>query len=127
MTQGETSRQNGGTESQEQKMLFRWAKIYQGRYPELELLFHIPNGGYREQREAARFKQEGVKAGVPDLFLPIPKNDYAGLFIELKRKKGGRISEAQGWWLEQLRCWGYRAEVCCGCDEAIETIVEYLG
>lgn len=58
------------TESVEQQLLFRWTRFYVSKYPELALLYHIPNGGSRRKSEAGRFKAEGVKAGVPDLFLP---------------------------------------------------------
>lgn len=73
------------TEAQEQATLFSWAEMQSGRRPELRLLFHIPNGGSRGKAEAARFKMEGVKPGVPDLFLPVPRGPWHGLFIELKR------------------------------------------
>ncbi len=43
-------------EDSEQMTLFRWAVFQSGKYPELELLFHIPNGGKRGKPEAARFK-----------------------------------------------------------------------
>lgn len=42
-------------ESQEQQALFEWAAYH----PELELMHHIPNGGKRNPREAARLKREG--------------------------------------------------------------------
>lgn len=55
------------TESVEQQCLFRWAAFQSGRFPELALLYHVPNGGSRKKAEAGRFRAEGVKAGVPDL------------------------------------------------------------
>ena len=66
-------------EAEEQAALFRWALLSRGRIPELDLLFHIPNGGSRHPREAANLKRQGVKAGVPDLFLPIARGKYHGL------------------------------------------------
>ena len=60
-------------EGEEQAALFRWAQFQSGKYPELDLMFHIPNGGKRGKAEAARFKAEGVKAGVPDIFFPKAK------------------------------------------------------
>jgi len=56
-------------EDNEQICLMEWAAAQSGKFPELSLIFHIPNGGKRNAREAARFKRMGVKAGVPDLFL----------------------------------------------------------
>ena len=59
------------TEEQEQAYIFQWAEIMAFKVPELELLHHIPNGGMRSKAEAVRFKRTGVKAGVPDLCLPV--------------------------------------------------------
>lgn len=52
--------------------------------PEYGLIFAIPNGGARHPAVAAKLKAEGVKAGVPDLFLPVARHGYHGMFIELK-------------------------------------------
>lgn len=71
-------------EAREQEALFRWADFAAGTMPELKLLYHIPNGGSRNKAEAANLKRQGVKAGVPDLFLPVPRGGYHGLYIELK-------------------------------------------
>lgn len=60
-------------EDNEQMILIRWAQFESDRHPELSLLFHVPNGGKRSKVEAARFKAMGVQAGVPDLFLPVPR------------------------------------------------------
>ena len=114
-------------EGQEQAALMSWAQMQSWRWPELALLFHIPNGGGRSKAEAGRFKAEGVKAGVPDLFLPVPHGGYHGLFIELKRQAGGRVSTEQKEWIEKLREQGYRVEVCKGWEAAAEVIKEYLG
>lgn len=114
------------TEEEEQIQLFRWAHAHRGKHPELRLLFHVPNGGSRGRIEAVRFKQAGVKAGVPDIFLPAPKGGYSGLFVELKRRKFGRVSEDQRLWIAQLREQGYRVEVCRGWLAAADTIMQYL-
>ena len=71
-------------------------------------------------------KAEGQRQGVPDLTLPVPSGSYHGLFIELKRVKGGRVSPEQKDWLAFLSGQGYRAEVCKGAVEAIAVINEYL-
>lgn len=61
------------TESVEQQCLFRWAAYNRGRWPEMELMYHIPNGGTRSKSEAGRFRAEGVKPGVPDICLPVAR------------------------------------------------------
>ena len=117
---------NVPTESVEQQCLFRWASYAVGRLPELALMFHIPNGGTRAKSEAGRFKAEGVKAGVPDIFLPAPRGGYAGLFIEMKRRKNGRVSIDQATWLKALEKQGYKAIVAHGWEEARDEIEGYL-
>ena len=114
------------TEDTEQAHIFAWAAWASGKYPELDLMHHIPNGGKRSKSEAARFKVQGVKAGVPDIFLPCARGGYHGLYIELKRTKGGKISAAQKEWIDALRGQGYKVIVCYGFDEAREVIISYL-
>lgn len=114
------------TESEEQQCLFRWAAYQSGAMPELNLLYHIPNGGSRRKSEAGRFKAEGVKAGVPDICLPVARNGIHGLYIELKRRKGGRTSQEQERWMRLLNAGGYLALVCRGWEEAADLIERYL-
>lgn len=114
------------TEAQEQQALFRWLEIKSRKHPELGLCFAIPNGGRRDRIEARHLKEQGVKPGVPDLFLPVARGLWHGLFIELKRQKGGRVSEAQRRWIADLERQGYRAEVACGWQEAAQIIEIYL-
>lgn len=114
------------TEAQEQTTLFQWAAMMCGRWPELRLLHHCPNGGSRNPIEAHNLRLQGVKPGIPDIFLPCARNGYHGLYIELKRRKGGRVSEEQREMLAALNRQGYRAEVCKGWEEAKNVIEEYM-
>ena len=114
------------TEEQEQAAVFEWVTIMRNRLPELDLLHHIPNGGDRHPAVAAKLKAQGVKRGVPDLCLPVARGGFHGLYIELKRKKGGRVSEDQHGWLSELSAQGYRAEVCHGAEEACDVLYKYL-
>lgn len=113
-------------EEVEQTCLFRWAAYSLGAHPELRLLHAIPNGGKRSKSEAARMKAAGVKAGVPDMFLPVARGGSHGLYIELKRIKGGRVSEEQLAWMEELTREGYTCAVCHGWEEARKVIQTYL-
>jgi len=108
-----------------QKNLFEWANLSAGRFPELRLLFHVANGGRRDIIEAYHLKQQGVKAGVPDLCLPVPRGGYAGLFIELKAA-GGRLRDSQRQWIADLNRQNYKAVVAYGFDEARTAIEDYL-
>jgi len=114
-------------EREEQRYLLRWANMRSATLPGLDMLFHVPNGGARDIRVAAQLKSEGVKKGVPDLFLMAPRGGYHGLAIELKRRGGGRVSPEQKDWIERLNAQGYRATVCFGWNDARQTIEAYLG
>ena len=113
-------------EAIEQAKLFQWAALMSGVCPQLKLLYHIPNGGSRNAIEAANLKKQGVKAGVPDICLPVPNKGYHGLYIELKYGKN-KPSENQKQWIKALDKQGYRAVVCYGCVEAQKEICSYLG
>ena len=119
-------RMNGSTEADEQILLMQWAAYNRGKYPELGMLHHIPNGGSRNRIEAARLKAQGVCPGVPDLCLPVARGGFHGLYIELKRQRGGRLSGDQRAWLEALNRNGYRAVRCDGWEEATQVIAQYL-
>lgn len=114
-------------EENEQRWLFQWAADAALKWPELELMHAIPNGGKRDRVTAAKLKGEGVKPGIPDIFLPVPRGGFHGLYIELKRTKGGRPSEAQKDMIPRLREQGYRVEICKGFNAAADVIEEYLG
>lgn len=94
------------SEATEQERVINWATFYAKDFPELDLLHHIPNGGSRNQLEAANLKRQGVKAGVPDLCLPVARNGKHGLYVEMKWGKN-KTTDKQDWWLEQLRQQGY--------------------
>lgn len=112
-------------ESSHQVALFHWAKLMERVYPELSRMFHVPNGGKRDRVTAARLKAEGVKAGVPDIVLPVPRGSYHGLWIELK-SDDGKPSKDQREWLEYLNAEGYCALLCYGWQTAREEIELYL-
>lgn len=113
------------SESVEQINLFRWAACASGAMPELKLLYHIPNGGKRDITTAKRLKAEGVKAGVPDLCLPVPRGAYHGLYIEMKTGKN-KTTENQDCWLSCLREQRYCVAVCYGWEAASNVLTQYL-
>ena len=113
------------SEATEQVRVINWSRAYTADFPELKLLYHIPNGGSRNQLEAQNLKAQGVKAGVPDLCLPVPHGGFHGLYIEMKYGKN-KTTEKQDWWLEQLEAQGYDTAVCYGADEAMDKIAGYL-
>lgn len=114
------------SEAREQATVIEWAEWNTHKYPELKLLHHIPNGGRRDAKTGAMLKRMGVKAGVPDLCLPVPKGQYHALYIELKTKTG-KTRESQNEWIEELQKYGNMVVVCHGAEEAIAKIESYLG
>lgn len=112
-------------EEAEQAALFEWAAYKTGQWPELAYMFHIPNGGLRSKATAARMKAAGAKPGVPDIFLPATRGQYAGLFVEMKYGKNKPSPEQQRY-IDLLEHEGYAVAVCYGCEEAIKTITAYL-
>lgn len=114
------------SESEEQIGLFQWASYNEHTYPELRLMFHIPNGRYRTKTTAAWLKREGVKSGVPDICLPVARGGYHGLYIELKANKN-RTTDNQDQWIADLTAEGYFATTCCGWEAAVKIIKSYLG
>lgn len=115
------------TEHEEQVALFQWAEANEGTMPELRNLVAFPNGGYRPMATAAMLREEGVKAGLPDMALFCQRGGKGALFIELKRRdRSNHATDAQRDWIERLRAAGYMAVVCYGAQEAIDVITTYL-
>jgi hypothetical protein len=114
-------------EHNHQRALFELTLLARHAAPQLDLLYAIPNGGLRSRATAGKLKAEGVKAGVPDICLPVPSRGHHGLYLELKRLDGGRASKLQVQWVESLRDQGYMAEVVKGWKHAAEVLFWYLG
>jgi hypothetical protein len=89
-------------------------------------MFAIPNGGLRDKRNAVNLKREGVKAGVPDIFLPVPSGSYHGLFVEMKWSKN-KPSESQLEFIESATGQGYKCVIAYSAEEALSEIDKYLG
>ena len=128
-------------EHQIQVGVFQWIDLQKEIYPALKNAFAIPNGGSRNEIEAKNLKDEGVRAGVPDICLAYPSNGYHGLFIEHKTEKGkltkdtpikdkqGRIKhirEGQETWFKRLSGCGYKCEVSRSIEQSILITKNYL-
>jgi hypothetical protein len=129
-----------GTEAAHQAALFCWAAYQFNRYPELRYMHHIPNGGARaddvvgRKIRGAQLKAQGVKEGVPDIFLPVKRGSWSGLYIEMKKptmrpkkkeSKGG-LSDAQIEFIQFVQCQGFGTVVCYDWVEAKDIIIQYL-
>ena len=110
------------TEHQEQCKVIAWAN----QHPIAKYLHSTPNGMRTSIRTALKGKAEGLRAGYPDLSLDVARSGFYGLRIELKRVKGGTVSDVQRQWGQFLSEHGYFWKVCRGADEAIRVITDYL-
>lgn len=108
------------TEQQEQIKLAAWLR-------KMGIKFTASaNGGSRNLIEAVKFKRMGVSAGFPDIEIPLPSGSHHGLYIELKRVNGSKVSKEQVEWLEYLRNQGYYADIAYGFEEAKAMVLHYL-
>ena len=132
-----TRANHGHIEDDHQKAIMQWARstrlkpLYGVKGFIADYMFAIPNGGKRSPREGARLKAQGVLAGVPDMMLAIPRGQYSGLFIELKRPKvqgkpNPSTSIAQQEMIIKLNEVGYLAVVCYGYDQTVTCVNDYL-
>lgn len=115
-------------EGNEQAAYFHYLRV---RHPlAFELAYHTPNGGSRKggAREGARLKAQGVRAGVPDVCIPIARGGYFGLYIEFKATPphDSRVSPSQKEWLKKLSDQNYKAVLCKGFDAIKAETERYL-
>lgn len=109
-----------------QVTVFDWIELEKARIPELGHIFAIPNGGHRHPSVGAKMKREGVRAGVPDCFLAIPKGKYHGLFIEHKWGKN-QLTLDQKVWRSKLERYNYMYLVSRSFEETQDNLLGYLG
>lgn len=121
-------------EENEQKALILWAHWQPvPPAPDIEpaakladYLFAIPNGGARNKKTAADLRAAGVKAGVWDLMLPIARQGFNGLWVEMKYGKNNLSSDQRDWGA-RMRLAGYQTAVAWSQDDAKAAICRYLG
>lgn len=108
------------------------SKPHYNPFVDLKLMYAIPNQ-IPNAVVAARMKAEGVKSGVPDIFLPVARYGKHGLYIELKRNKNvdkkmakGRIAANQSAYALALIEHGYQVELCYGWEEARDVLIRYM-
>lgn len=123
------------TEEEECVSLIQWAAVMRFRSaPLTEVLFHIPNGAYLGADAKTRaitmgkLKAMGAQPGVFDYLLAVPifKIESAGLWIEMKRRRGGTVSADQKTFRLRMKALGYQTAVCLGWEEAAKEIQAYV-
>lgn len=113
------------TEHALQASVFQWAEILHGQYPELRMLYAVPNGGHRSKAVAGKLKAEGVRPGVLDCHLPIARKGFIGLWIEHKAGKNG-LTDEQKWWYAKLKLEGHLVVISRSFETTREVILDYL-
>lgn len=82
-----------GSEHDLQVRFFRWLAECQFGSMSGEIglwLTHaVPNGGLRDKITASRLIAEGVKGSIPDVFVPMKRGPYGGMYIEFKKAGTG--------------------------------------
>ena len=111
-------------EHDEQVKVIQWCDAHPDR--RVSRIYSHLNGLRAPIGAVIKAKASGGRKGIPDLFLPIPCGQYHGLYIEMKRIKGGSLTPEQKDWIEFLSDSGYKAIACKGHESAIEVIKEYL-
>lgn len=120
-------------EHQIQSEYFKRLEWHCNKYPLLKYIYAVPNGGKRSIGVAVKMKREGVKRGVPDVFIPFVKFDYSGvkgiiypgMYLETKTVTG-KLSKEQKEYKAHLEMQGYAYRVCRSADELIEATADYL-
>ncbi len=110
-------------ESEIQKNCITWFRLQYRRLS--KVIFAVPNGGFRNAREAAIMKSEGVTAGVADVILLVARGGFNSLCIEFKTAKG-KQTELQKQWQKQAESNGNKYVICRSFDEFKTEIEKYL-
>ncbi len=114
-------------EEWEQEMYFKWVYANEAEHPKLRLINASMNGMRVGPKTRAKLKKQGMRAGFPDIDIPITSGSFSGLKIELKRVKGGTVSPIQKEVHALLVDEGYKVVVCRGWVRAVDETIEYLG
>lgn len=115
------------SEDQIQQFFFEWVdmQILTKRFPGLELIYAVPNGGSRHMLEAVKLKRTGTRAGVPDVQLPVARGGFTGLCIEFKKPDGNPTKE-QRERIDKMQQEGWCALLCWDWHAAARMVAGYL-
>lgn len=117
-------RKHDNEEARIQTEFFRQVPLFFPNLPD-RLLFAVPNGGSRHKLEAANMKRQGVKRGVADVILQIPKKGYASLCLEFKTSTG-KQSDEQKEYQRQVEYAGSKYVIVRSVEQAIRVMRQYL-
>lgn len=113
------------SEDSELITVFQFIDLMANSDPRYQAIFHVANERRCSYIAGRILKKKGVRAGVPDIIIPIASSGYHGLWIELKVKPN-RLTPDQSRFIDLLILLGHCARVCWSATEAIELIKEYI-
>jgi len=105
--------------------------------PGLDMIFAVPSGAHLAKGQGSKLVKEGLRRGVPDMILPVPRLPFHGLFIEIKVdelrdhltkkiiRRAGTPTEQQTEYMRRLDLLGYKVALCFGLYEAKKAVLEY--
>jgi len=94
-------------------------------FPEIHLLHAIPNGDWRGWGTGVKLKAQGVIPGIPDLCLPVPRGEFHGFYLELKKARGS-VKPDQWDMMSALHSQGYHVRITNHLGTALTLISDYL-
>ena len=118
------TKRNAQPEAIEQAKVIAWARANENNYPYLWMLHSSLNGVKMTKAQAGRAIAQGMLSGVPDLFLPVPRGKYHGLYIEMKHGSN-TLTDNQKKFLQNAANVGFAVSVCYSAQEAIKRIEDY--
>ncbi len=123
---------SAGSEHKEQVKVIRWwdgSRERAGAHLLYKLpyyaLYAVPNAGLRSVMLGSRMKQEGLRAGVPDLCLAVVRAPWHGFYAELKYG-ANKASTMQADYLAYLHDAGYHTGTYWSAETCIDAIQDYL-
>lgn len=119
-----SKKEHNNEEARIQAEFFKQVGIIFPKLPD-RLLFAVPNGGSRPVIEAANMKRQGVKRGIADVILLIPKKGYASLCLEFKTSKGIQSDEQKEFQRQAENCRS-KYVIVRSAKQAIDELKKYL-
>jgi len=111
---------------EESKLQIQCVNWFQYQYkPPKYFIYAIPNAGKRGGRLGGIMKAEGLTAGVCDLHIPISRNGYSSLYIEMKLPDED-LNPNQKKIVPILKNLGNKVVICRSLDEFMHEVNTYF-
>lgn len=115
------------TEHDVQVAFFQWWKFYSAAHKIPECLCWANPNSTPDARDRQYKTAEGLRRGVPDVFLALPRGGFHGCFLEFKRTPKSPVNAEQKEYMAELRRQFYQAHLITqGFDEAVKIVTRYI-